>query len=243
METVGIARQDAATRGGTVDRLVEHLRLGILRGRYAPGQRLIEQDLTSELGVSRGPLREAFRRVAAEGLLEIVPNRGAMVRRLSHRETVELFQIRTALEGLAVRLAALTIDEGGNRARFEAAIRPIWSDEPRLGGVAYHEENRQFHSAVFDICGNESLADLSRQLHLQMIMLQLSGLMTPAMYHDSVLEHRAIARAILAGDPVAAEQALQAHIGRASGIAIAMPSSTFRDGEGARLGLASRRTG
>lgn len=218
----------SAARGGTVDRLVEHLRDGIINSRYAPGQRLIEADLTREMGVSRGPLREAFRRLAAEGLLEIVPNRGAFVRRLSFREMTELFQIRTALEALAVRSAALAIDEDGNRARFEAAIAPIWNEAPRLSGAAYHEENRLFHQAIFDICGNIQLTELARQLQLPLIMLQLSGVMTGDMYADSVLEHREIAQAILNGDPDASERALRRHLDRAARIVEGMPRTIFR---------------
>ena len=63
--------------------MASHLKDGILAGRYAPGQRLIEADLTRDLGVSRGPLREAFRKLTAEGLIESVPNKGAVVRRLA----------------------------------------------------------------------------------------------------------------------------------------------------------------
>jgi DNA-binding GntR family transcriptional regulator len=217
-----------AARGSTVDRLVEGLRLGILNSRYAPGQRLIEADLTRDYGVSRGPLREAFRRLSAEGLLQMVQNRGAVVRRLSYRETVELFQIRTSLEGLAVRLAAEAIDEGDNRERFSEATRQIWSEAPRISGAGYHEENRTFHNAIFDICGNAQLVELSKQLQLPLIMLQLSGAMTPRMYEDSVGEHRAIARAVLKGDGDAAEAAIRTHLSRASEIAYRMPTSIFR---------------
>lgn len=71
---------DAPARGGIVEYVVDQLRTGVLQERYAPGQRLIEADLTQDLRVSKGPLREAFRRLSAEGLLEIVPNRGAMIR-------------------------------------------------------------------------------------------------------------------------------------------------------------------
>src|SRR4051795_5578940 len=81
-------------RGGTVDYVLDHLRTGVMQGRYAPGQRLIEADLTRDLRVSRGPLREAFRRLSAEGILEMVPHRGALVRRLTMREMKEFFQIR-----------------------------------------------------------------------------------------------------------------------------------------------------
>jgi DNA-binding GntR family transcriptional regulator len=123
--------ESTVARGGTVDRVVEGLRAGILGGRYVPGQHLIEADLTRDFNVSRGPLREAFRRLSAEGLLQIVPNRGALVRQLSYREIVEIFQIRSGLEPLAARLAALAIDQGDNRRRFKAAIREIWSEAPR----------------------------------------------------------------------------------------------------------------
>lgn len=222
------AETTARMRGGTVDRLVEGLRNGILMHRYAPGQVLIEADLTRDFGVSRGPLREAFRHLSAEGLLQLVPNRGALVRRLSRKEAEELFQIRTALEALAVRLAAKAIDEGDNRQRFEAATKAIWDEAPRSSGPAYHEENRLFHLAILDICGNQKLVELSRQQQLPLIMLQLSGVMTPEMYEDSVAEHRAVASAILAGDADAAEAAMRRHMERASRITDAMPDSVFR---------------
>lgn len=196
--------------------------------RYVPGQCLIEADLTRDFGVSRGPLREAFRHLSAEGLLQMVPNRGALVRRLSRQEALELFQIRTALEGLAVRLAAQAIDKGDNRKRFEIAIDQIWSEAPRRSGLPYHEENRNFHLAILDICGNQKLVEFSRQQQLPLIMLQLRGKMSLAMYEDSVAEHRAVARAILAGDADAAEAAIRKHLDRASRITDTMPDTVFR---------------
>lgn len=218
----------SGARGGTVDRLVTLLRDGIVNHRYAPGQRLIEADLTRDMGVSRGPLREAFRRLAAEGLLDMVPNRGAVVRRLSIREMKELFQVRIALEALAVRCAAEALDRDGSRAAFETAIAPIWSEVPRQSGAAYHEENRAFHQAILDVCGNLQLAAVSRQLQLPLIMLQLSGAMKIEMYHDSVAEHRAIASAILDGDADGAEVALRNHLERAARVVDVMPRNIFR---------------
>lgn len=215
-------------RGGTVDRVVTALRAAILSGRYVPGQRLIEADLTRAFNVSRGPLREAFRRLSAEGLLHIVPNRGALVRKLSYREIVEIFQIRCALEPLAARLAALSIDRGDNRKRFEDAIRKIWNEAPRRD-PGYHRENQQFHFSIFAGCGNAQLADLSRQLQLPLLLLQLSGAKTPGMYRISVLEHREIATAILNGHGSAAEAAMHRHLERACHIVETMPESIYRD--------------
>jgi DNA-binding GntR family transcriptional regulator len=220
-----------SARGTTVDRVFLHLKDGILFGRYAPGQRLIEADLTRDLGVSRGPLREAFRKLTAEGLVESVPNRGAIVRRLSRRETHELFQIRGSLESLAARLAAQRIGLSGVRARFEEAIVPIWSDEPRNAALNYLDENRVFHQAVADTSGNEQLAALCRQMQLPLIMFQLSGALTPETLTRSNEEHRRIAEAILAGDPEGAAGEMQAHLDRALRFADDLPKSIFRLGD------------
>jgi DNA-binding GntR family transcriptional regulator len=220
-------------RGTTVGHLVTHLKDGIFQGRYAPGQRLIEADLTRELGVSRGPLREAFRRLSAEGLIESVPNRGAVVRRLTATETQELFQIRAALETLAVQLAAANMAMPDTRARFEAAIGPIWSNQPREVPTAYLDENRVFHQAVADASGNLQLAALVHRLQLPLIMLQLSGALTPETLAKSNAEHRAIAAAILAGDAAGAAGIMRAHLERAAGFARALPAHVFRN-DGAR---------
>lgn len=95
-------------RGATVDYVVSQIRSGILDGRYVAGQRLITRDLTEDLGISRGPIREALRRLAAEGMVELVPNRSPVVRHLTIKQVSNLFQIRETLEGLAARLARRT---------------------------------------------------------------------------------------------------------------------------------------
>lgn len=216
-------------RGATVDYVLEYLRQGIVQGRYAPGQRLIEADLTDELGVSRGPLREAMRRLSADDLLEIVPNRGAIVRRLSLREMLELFAIRIALEGMAAREAATRLADPETRLRFEAEIGPIWSDEPRVAGHSYIEENRAFHQAVTRASGNDRLLSLVQQLQLPLIMVQLSGRLTNETIATSLAEHRSIATAMLDRDPDAAESRARLHLERARSVVQNMPPGSFRN--------------
>lgn len=217
-----------AVRGTTVERIVRHLREGILNSRYAPGQRLIEADLTRDLGVSRGPLREAFRRLSAEGLIETVPNRGALVRRLTRRETLDLFQIRIELEALGARLAAATIAERDIRSAFETAIAPIWSDAPRLSQMAYLEENKRFHDAVVGASGNCQLVQIHRQLQLPLIMFHVSGALDAGVLSHSVTEHREIAAAILAGDADAAAAAMRRHLTRAMAVVRDTRNGDFR---------------
>ncbi len=215
-------------RGGTVDYVLEHLREGILQGRYAPGQRLIEADLTSELGVSRGPLREAMRRLSADNLLEIVPNRGAIVRRLSMREMLELFSIRIALESHAAREATLALANADTRERFESDIKSIWQPGQRLPGAAYIEENRTFHQAIVRATGNERMMDLTTQMQLPLIMFQLNGMLTLENIAASLAEHRAIATAMLDGDSEAAALEARRHLERARDVAQHMPVQVFR---------------
>lgn len=199
-----------------VERVVKTLFSGLMSRRFAPGQRLVEADLTAEFGVSRGTLREAFRRLAADGLIEIVPNRGAIVRRLSSKDVLELFEIRRQLEGLSARLAAGRMVFAPVREAFIREIDPIWSDTPRRLIRSYMDENSRFHEAIYDASGNRQLAQVSRQLHLPAIMSQIDNLLTLNALEESVTEHREIARAILDGDQDRAELTMHRHLERAA---------------------------
>jgi len=221
-----VATSDAATvlgrpptHGGTVDFIVGRLREEILAGRLAPGSRLVEGDLTARFSVSRGPVREALRRLAAEGLIEHLPHRGALVRRLSARAIRELFQIRAEMEQLAARLAAES-DDAEARARFAAAIQPIFDDRERRA-PDYLAENAAFHDAMMAFAGNLQLRELATKLHLPLIMAQVGGVLTPEALESSVREHRAIAEAILARDPAAAAARMRAHLERAAVLSLA----------------------
>jgi DNA-binding GntR family transcriptional regulator len=234
--------EQGPVRGATVDYVVHHLREGILQGRYAPGQRLIEADLTHELGISRGPLREALRRLSADNLLEIVPNRGAIVRRLSMREMLELFAIRIALESHAAREATLALADPATRARFESEVRPIWAKAKRSPGPDYIAENKSFHQALIRATDNERLLALTTQMQLPLIMFQLNGMLTEANIAASVIEHRAIATAMLDGDAEAAAARARAHLERARDVARDMPTKVFHGSNGSPTARSTTRS-
>jgi DNA-binding GntR family transcriptional regulator len=211
--------RDAPAHGETVGHIVELLRDDILARRLTPGARLVEFDLTERFEVSRGPVREALRRLAAEGLIEHVPNRGAVVRRLSRREIGELFAIRTELEALAARLAAEAPDEAP-RAEFARAIRPVFEERDREA-AAYFTENAEFHAAIMQLGGNRQLRDVALRLQLPLIISQARDSLTASVLDDSVREHRQLATAILAHDAAAADAAIRAHLSRACALALA----------------------
>ncbi|MGB3389701.1 MAG: GntR family transcriptional regulator [Pseudaminobacter sp.] len=229
MENLSDPGEQGRVRGATVEYLLHRVREGIFQGQYAPGQRLIEADLTREFGVSRGPLREALHRLAADKLLEIVPNRGAIVRRLSMREMLELFSIRIALECLAVREGTANLSDQAIRACFESDIQPIWLPEQRVPSGDYIAENKAFHDAIIRASGNETLFVITNQLQLPLLMFQLNKRLTIANIAASLAEHRAIAQAMLDGDAAAAEACMRQHLERARSIACEMPSQVFRN--------------
>jgi DNA-binding GntR family transcriptional regulator len=218
----------AAGRGGTGLGIVGFLSDAIRSGRYAPGQRLVEADLTAELGVSRGPVREALRRLAAEGVVELIPNRGAVVRRLSARDAIELFEIRTELEALATRKAAGKMSDRCVRRRFETDIAAIWNQTPRQSTADYIAENQHFHSAIIRAAGNLQLVDLNWRLQLTLILSQVRVVLTSEVVDASLREHRVIARALLDCDAPAAEAAMREHLGRATAVMADVPPTLFR---------------
>jgi DNA-binding GntR family transcriptional regulator len=208
--------------------VADYLSAAIMSGRFVPGQRLVEAELTSNLGVSRGPVREAFRRLSAEGLIEIVPNRGAVVRRLSMEEALELFEIRTELEALAGRRAADNMMDAHIRAAFDSAIAPIWSISTRHSTTDYLQENQRFHAAIMAASGNGQLVKLHQQLHLSLILAQISSSLSSHVISASLNEHRLIASAIRARDAAGADQAIREHLERAKGFMRVMPPELFR---------------
>lgn len=202
-------------RPTAVDTVIEAITDGVKDGRYAPGQRLVEADLTAELGVSRGPLREALGRLAAEGVLDLEPYRGAVVRRLTREDVEDLFSVREVLEGEAARLAAEHVGDDDYRARLQAAMRT--ADALREAGdvATYIDENSRFHELIVEMSGSRLLTRLIPSLHVHAFRLLFRQLlMNQAAMEQSIDEHRAVADAVLAGDAKAAERAMRRHVRR-----------------------------
>lgn len=196
----------------TVDAVAAAIVDGIKAGRFVPGQRLVESDLTEEFGVSRGSLREAFGRLAADGLLVIEPYRGALVRKMSREQVFSLFQVREALEGLAARLAAEQIDKGDNRRRLEQVLDEVWRHRELTDVPGYMDVNARFHEVIVEISGNDMLARIVGQLQVQAFRLLHRLLADATGKAQSIHEHQAVASAILAGDAEAAERAMREHV-------------------------------
>ena len=195
-----------------VDLVTDWILKGVHEGRYAPGHRLVESDITQELGVSRGPLREAFRRLAADGILDIQAHKGAAVRRHSRVELVELFRVREVLEGLAARVAAERIDTSGARQKALAMLKHIHKSGPLLDVEDHIEDNEAFHRAIFELSGNRFLQRVMTPLQMPTYRAAFFRLLKSANRKRSVDQHVAILEAIIAGKPDRAEAEMRKHV-------------------------------
>jgi len=177
----------------------EHLRDEIISGSLTPGTELNEVTLAESLGVSRGPIREALGRLAIEGLVTIRPRRGAVVRALSSEEFIEAYQVREALEMMAVRLAVpkLTAED---LAAMEALIEEMALHGETGDVKRFFEANTEFHQRFFEVADNRMLAELYRQLRGQIDRHRLRSLELRGDLRRSIAEHRAILSAAKTGD-------------------------------------------
>ncbi|HTE62625.1 MAG TPA: GntR family transcriptional regulator [Solirubrobacteraceae bacterium] len=193
------------------EQVFEHLRDEILSDRLPPGTELQEVALAESLGISRGPLREALGRLAAEGLVTIRPRRGATVTRYTRQEFVDSYQIRGALESLAMRLAVprLTDDD---RAALHRLTDEMADHMQRSDVQAFFAANREFHRTFVDASGNERLREMHEQLVRQMGRLLSKSLALRGSLDQSVSEHRAILEAVDGGDAELAARLLEQHV-------------------------------
>lgn len=191
--------------------LLTSLREAILRGEFAPRQRLIETELVEQYATSRFVLRNALTRLAGEGLVEMQPNRGARVREISVAEAIEITEIRRAVEGLAAARAADRVT-GDEITELRALGKSMRSAVRAADMVLYSALNAALHARVRGIARHSAATRIIEQLHGQMVRHQFRLALVPGRPAVSLPEHLAVIEAICARDPEAAERAMRAHL-------------------------------
>jgi DNA-binding GntR family transcriptional regulator len=195
----------------------EQVRVAIVENRYAPGQRLIEERIAAELGVSRTPVREALRLLEAEGLVVSERNRGAMVRPLSTTEVDDLYGLRIRLESYVVELATqrATEEELGEVVAAADAFGEVRRrvDGDTVEGVrALHEANRRFHEAVIYAAHHERLATmLARTVDIPLVFQAFRSFGATEIERSDTFHHL-IAEAMCRRDATRAAALMAEHI-------------------------------
>lgn len=191
--------------------VADALREAILRGDYVAGQRLVETDLCERFGATRFTIRTALQTLAAQGLVEVLRNRGARVRTVTIEEAIEITEVRRALEGLCAARAAsrATKDDKARLKHIVTEMKAAWKAGELL---RYSELNGELHGAVRSIADHQTAARIIEQLRGQIVRHQFRLALLPGRPAVSLPQHEAIVAAIAAGDPEAAERAMYEHI-------------------------------
>lgn len=194
----------------------------ITTGAYAPGRRVMEQEVSLEFGVSRGPVREALRLLEREGLVTILPRRGAQVTRLSIEEVREIFDIRASLNGLRDR----TIAESADRGRVLPVLEEEVATLARLArdpgaGDEYVETVFRLNGLLNEAGSNRRLRAILASLALQTLRYSRLGLSTPTRRLQSVGNWQRLVKAVRDGDGLEAQRAAEQRVSDSRDAAIA----------------------
>lgn len=190
------------------DIVFETLRDEILSGELQPGFLLNTLSLSTRLGVSRTPIREALNRLVSIGLVENVPHRGAFVRKLSVEEVLEVYYIRAALAGVCARLATKRISAAQKKQLIDLCEE---MEKPGEDHKMVLQRNFQFHNIIFQAAQSPRIESLALQYYHQSEQFRALSLELPGRVEEACAEHRRILQAILDGDQEGAEQNSREH--------------------------------
>lgn len=189
----------------------QEIERAILVGDYLPGAKLNEAALADKLGVSRGPIREAFRMLDEAGLVRTEKNRGVFVRDIPIAEALEIFDLRAAMDEwvgkkLAACITAMQLKELKSLvAEMDLAVKAQDANQ-------YHVLNLKFHDRMVEATGNRKLADTYRKLIKELSLFRRQNLADGVLMKKFLAEHKQIVKAIASGDAAAAGQAMFDHV-------------------------------
>ncbi len=199
----------------------ESLREAIISGLLPPSERLMEIQLAEEMGVSRTPVREAIRKLELEGLVVMIPRKGAYVAGMSIKDIVDVFEIRGALEGLAAELASerATDEELETMERYLVKI----SEEIESGDLSkVVETDTDFHTLIYKASRNSRLSQIINNLREQIQRFRTTSLSFPGRMKIALEEHRKIVEAVSSRDGELARRLAQEHIENAENTMMGM---------------------
>jgi len=187
------------------------LRDAILSGKLRPGDRLVERELAEQLGVSRTPVREALRKLELENLVTHIPRRGVVVSEISRNDVIEIFNIRSCLEGLAANMAAQKISDDNvdhlRKCVEEMEIAAANGNREELNGLHNH-----FNQKILDIAGSPRLTQMINSLSDYISRFTKTGYAIPGRPSAANKEHEELVDALAEGNSQRAEEIAELHI-------------------------------
>ena len=220
----------------SADMVYHAVRRAILEGELAPGDRLLEERLAADLGVSRTPVREAIARLEAERFVERSPRAGLIVTVITQREIEDVYAVREVLEGLAARLCA-QVAATSDRQRLELLESEIELAAASGDSAAMEQANRRLHDTLAMASRNDTLIHSLQQIRFTFVRYGPTTMAEPGRAEVAVRQHRALLQAIFDRDEDAAERLAREHIASARNVRLVMQtrrhSQRPTDGTGA----------
>jgi DNA-binding GntR family transcriptional regulator len=198
-------------RAALHEQVAQRLRQMLVEGRIAPGAKLNERELSELLNVSRTPLREAIKMLAAEGLVELLPHRGAIAVSLGEADILNTFEVMAGLEGMTGELAAQRITPA-ELAEIQAMQFEMMATYTRRDLSAYYQLNARIHAAISAAAKNPVLSQVYQQVNARLQALRFRSNQDGEKWKRAVKEHEKMIEALAAHDCAAMREVLQAHL-------------------------------
>ena len=186
------------------EKILETIREAILKGNLKPGEKVAEPELAERFGISRTPIREAFRQLESEGYLTVIPRKGAVVAALSEQDVQEYYAIKSILEGYAAELAADKLSEK-ELEKLEAINERLKKLAAEEDVKTFYRVHNEFHELFLKASGNNKLVELIQQLGMKFNRLRMASLSVEGRMNISVAEHEKLLEAFRRHDGATAE--------------------------------------
>lgn len=197
------------------EQIYEIIKDRILQGYYEPGKKLSETELSSELGVSRSPLREAIRLLESDGLVSGEPNKGVYVKYLSEKDVKDLYQVEMMMQNASIQCGANNID--ADKRRFFEDLEQEFGVTYASGDLnAYLRSSEKLHNEIVHLCNNNITNEIYKKIGIQNHRFRMMSLKDPVRLKNSYYEHIEIIHALLSGDNQKAQKVMMTHLSAAA---------------------------
>ena len=186
------------------ERILSTIRAAIVNGEIRPGTRIMEPELAERFGISRTPIREAIRQLESEGLISVIPRKGAIVASISPQDISNFYELKMILEGHAARLAAKNLT-GNDLLKMETINRQIEAASAKKNLSRVHDLRNEFHEIFLRACGNDKLHSIVQNLVMQFQRFHLIPEI-PGRIKGSIRQHTEIIEAFRRKDSARAEE-------------------------------------
>ena len=191
--------------------IAESIKAAIIKGKFKPGEKISEGELAESMGISRTPLREAFRKLENEGFIEIIPRKGAVVTEIDAQEVYDLYEIKSTLEGLAARLAAVNMQDK-DLEKLENVNEELKELIDQNDLEAFYKAHTRFHEGFVKLSGNRRLNQIISNLNDHFKRFGIVSLTLPGQYESAIKQHEEIIQAFRKGNEKLVEERVKNNV-------------------------------